>query len=250
MPSDLSSGTAASAGTSKPKPTVYFGYGSNLWLEQMRTRCPESEYLGVARLDGYKWLINERGYANVVEVGDGGGDDDDDDDDDEKGSAAKEGDGDDDDDDEKKKKKKKKKYAHVVFGLVYALQPADEARLDRNEGVPHAYTKEMLSCDFWAAEDGTKKKVDVEHGKSVEKEMLVYIDRKRVGEHEPKKEYVVRMNHGIEDAVKMGVPEEYVKEVMRRFIPEEGEGEGRRSLEEKARRQAVEFRDENFEKVE
>ena len=52
--------------------TIYFGYGSNLWREQMKQRCPQSEYLGVARLNNYTWLINERGYANVKKINDTG----------------------------------------------------------------------------------------------------------------------------------------------------------------------------------
>lgn len=45
---------------------VYFAYGSNLHLAQMAHRCPESRYLGIGRLHGFRWQINERGYANVV----------------------------------------------------------------------------------------------------------------------------------------------------------------------------------------
>lgn len=97
-------------------PTIYFGFGSNLWLDQMRTRCPTSTYLGVARLNDYKWIINDRGYANVVSSP----------------SANS----------------SEKKYAHTVFGLVYALLPTDESRLDRNEGVPHAYTKEYCTLSL------------------------------------------------------------------------------------------------------
>ncbi|TKA64306.1 hypothetical protein B0A49_08227 [Cryomyces minteri] len=48
--------------------TLYFGYGSNLWLHQMARRCPDSTYKGIARLDGHRWIINKRGYANVVSV--------------------------------------------------------------------------------------------------------------------------------------------------------------------------------------
>ena len=33
--------------------TVYFGYGSNLWLDQMRRRCPDSKYIGVASLSDW-----------------------------------------------------------------------------------------------------------------------------------------------------------------------------------------------------
>ena len=45
---------------------MYFGYGSNLWLDQMTRRCPESKFVGLGLLRGWKWFINNRGYANVV----------------------------------------------------------------------------------------------------------------------------------------------------------------------------------------
>ncbi|KAF4615037.1 hypothetical protein D9613_002641 [Agrocybe pediades] len=48
------------------KNTIYFGYGSNLWLDQMKRRCPESKYLGVASLQNWKWIITTRGYANII----------------------------------------------------------------------------------------------------------------------------------------------------------------------------------------
>ncbi|KAL1598909.1 hypothetical protein SLS60_008054 [Paraconiothyrium brasiliense] len=195
-------------------PTIYFGFGSNLWLHQMATRCPTSTYLGVARLNNYKWIINDRGYANVVEVG--------------------------------PKSTSKSEYSYVVYGLVYSLLPSDESRLDKNEGVPHAYMKELLACDFWASKDGEKVDVTAFPTESGKK-MLVYIDRKRMNERTPKEEYVYRMNRGIEDAVKVGVPEAYVSEVMRRFVPAERKEDKRRSHEEKAKRQAVEFVDENLE---
>ena len=43
-----------------------FAYGSNLGLEQMKKRCPGHEVVGKATLDDYRWIINTRGYANVV----------------------------------------------------------------------------------------------------------------------------------------------------------------------------------------
>lgn len=78
--------------------------------------------------------------------------------------------------------------------------------------------------------------------------MLVYIDRERLSADRPKKEYIYRMNMGIRDAMKMGVPKEYVDEVMRKFIPDDNkEGEAKRkSTEEMAMRQALEFVDENY----
>lgn len=44
----------------------YFAYGSNLWLEQMSNRCPKHTVIGKGVLKGYRWIISERGYANVV----------------------------------------------------------------------------------------------------------------------------------------------------------------------------------------
>lgn len=46
--------------------SFYFAYGSNLLLKQMTIRCPECEVYGIGRLDGYKWIINSRGYANII----------------------------------------------------------------------------------------------------------------------------------------------------------------------------------------
>jgi len=47
-------------------PLYYFAYGSNLWLDQMARRCPGSEFVGVAELRDWKWLICTRGYANII----------------------------------------------------------------------------------------------------------------------------------------------------------------------------------------
>jgi gamma-glutamylcyclotransferase len=76
--------------------TIYFGYGSNLWLEQMHRQCPESKFIGLGLPRGYRWIINERGCANVIV------------------SSSPE---------------------DPVYGIMYALHGQDESRLDRNEGV-------------------------------------------------------------------------------------------------------------------
>lgn len=187
-------------------PTIYFGYGSNLWLHQMSIRCPTSTYLGVARLTHYTWLINDRGYANIVE-----------------NSPDSES------------------YSDHVYGLVYSLLPEDEKRLDRNEGVPVAYTKELIECDFWPSD--TRSKVDTSVPPPETRNMLVYIDRNRTTPDQPRDEYVYRMNQGIRDAVKRGVPEEYVRDVMRKFIPERDDEDG--GIGEFAKTQAAQFKDES-----
>lgn len=47
--------------------TFYFAYGSNMNQEQMADRCPGSEIGSLARLAGWRYFINGRGYAGVEE---------------------------------------------------------------------------------------------------------------------------------------------------------------------------------------
>ncbi len=157
-----------------------------------------------------------------------------------------------------------------VWGLIYELTPEDEDELDINEGVPVAYEKRTFEVDFWrktseasVVEDNGNHAGNVSSnddsasgsetggmsgpaGKEVNPErvpMLVYIDFSRVEDSTPKKEYVYRMNQGIEDALKEGVPKEYIERVMRKFIPEsDGEDEESREL---ALQQARRFVDDN-----
>ncbi|KAH7062863.1 hypothetical protein BKA63DRAFT_572873 [Paraphoma chrysanthemicola] len=216
--------------TTATKPTIYFGYGSNLWLHQMSIRCPDAKYLGIARLSNYTWIINDRGYANVVQI---------------PSSTSPTS-------FTKGEEEAEEDYASEVYGLVYSLTPADESRLDKNEGVPIAYTKERLPCAFWSAGKPSDpvsphSKIDVTEPADETLDMLVYIDRQRIEPDEPRKEYVYRMNRGIEDAVSVGVPEGYVDAVMRKYIPgekeEERDGDG--EMAEFARGQARQFKDES-----
>lgn len=199
--------------------TLYFAYGSNLWKDQMASRCPDSPFIGVGRLRGYHWFINARGYANVAETKPRP-----------KASnanykaasstsprprAATAALVDDDDDQEED-------YANQVWGLVYALSPADEARLDRNEGVPYAYEKLTLTCELWVPGPPASAGGRGAGWRAVP--MLVYVDaRRREGGHRPRDEYVRRMNMGIRDALREGVPRGYVDTVLRRYIPPEEE---------------------------
>ncbi|KAF2433535.1 hypothetical protein EJ08DRAFT_58228 [Tothia fuscella] len=178
--------------------TLYFGYGSNLWLAQMKSRCPHSTYLGVGRLKGYRWQIMERGYANVVES-----------------DCADES----------------EDYENVVYGLIYNLTASDEENLDINEGVPYAYKKEAHSVDFWAAKS-SEHKVDVRN-KPKKKDMLVYIDHERTKDSKPLEEYIVRMNHGIDDALAVGVPKKYIDQVLRKSIPAIKEEDVSQTLQDK-----------------
>ena len=46
---------------------LYFSYGSNMHLQQMAARCPDSRLFAKGILRSYKWQINSRGGANVIE---------------------------------------------------------------------------------------------------------------------------------------------------------------------------------------
>ncbi|KAK5748435.1 hypothetical protein LTS12_021510 [Elasticomyces elasticus] len=52
--------------TSKRFSELYFGYASNLSPSSMKGRCPGSIFCGLARLDGWRWQINETQYGNIV----------------------------------------------------------------------------------------------------------------------------------------------------------------------------------------
>ena len=44
----------------------YFAYGSNMSVAQMARRCPAARPLGPARLEGWRFIINQRGTASIV----------------------------------------------------------------------------------------------------------------------------------------------------------------------------------------
>ncbi len=44
----------------------YFAYGSNLMVNQMKERCPDNTLIGPAIINGFKWFINRRGFANIM----------------------------------------------------------------------------------------------------------------------------------------------------------------------------------------
>jgi gamma-glutamylcyclotransferase (GGCT)/AIG2-like uncharacterized protein YtfP len=45
---------------------LYFAYGSNMDRGQMAHRCPGARKVGIALLNGYRFIINSRGVASVV----------------------------------------------------------------------------------------------------------------------------------------------------------------------------------------
>lgn len=163
--------------SSSTQPRYYFAYGSNLSPTQMALRCPSSEPVGLAHLPGYAFIINARRYANVVP----------------EDAAAAPG----------------------VYGVLYDLHPDDEAVLDRCEGVPFAYQKEMITVTVVTT---TSAAPSLEEHSSIP--ALVYVDRARQTGAAPWPEYVDRMKRGVDEATaRFGLPAGYVDAVIRKWIP-------------------------------
>ncbi|KAI1953457.1 hypothetical protein LOZ12_004089 [Ophidiomyces ophidiicola] len=225
---------------------LYFAFGSNLSHSQMHQRCkfaPEisARPLAIAALDGWRWIINERGYASVVPVrgfqdyfdGDGGG-----------GAGGGPTAAYDEGDEEQQQQQQQQQR---VYGIIYSMVSQDERRLDRHEGVDrsaralapthpplgHARPREQGQGHYnkWYLPVTVTKWLDEEFRASVATESiedgaerltaLVYIDEYNAVEGKPKLEYIARMNRGIREAVALGLPSAWVEAVMRRFIPAE-----------------------------
>ena len=90
------------------KGKLYIAYGSNLSLEQMKHRCPTAEVVGKAMLENYRLRFRGQGVSvsafATVEPAEG----------------------------------------RSVPVLVWKIKAQDETSLDRYEGFPHQYRKEML----------------------------------------------------------------------------------------------------------
>lgn len=94
-----------------------------------------------------------------------------------------------------------------VYGLVYEISPSDEEKLDKYECVHEGiYTRETVEIEL----------------QSTDKEVVgcsIYIDDNMKEDWEAGDDYIYRMNMGINDAKAIGLPEWYIEDYMRRFIP-------------------------------
>jgi hypothetical protein len=201
----------------------YFAYGSNLSPTQMRLRCEHdpatsSRPLAIARLDRWRWLICERGYANVVpprewrvgrQVSHG-----------EMVSVSS--------------AETQEEENDVVFGVLYEMTPEDEYLLDGYEGVDHSALtsqygdripvairpreQEHGAYNKWYVPAKVTKWLVTEETANEEDDItaLVYVDEKRVTVGAPKFEYVGRMNRAIRESLELGMPDKWVKSVVRK----------------------------------
>jgi gamma-glutamylcyclotransferase (GGCT)/AIG2-like uncharacterized protein YtfP len=94
----------------KQKGIIYLAYGSNLNLEQMAYRCPNAKALGGTKLNGYRLLFRGAGCGAVATI--------------------------------------EKHEGGSVPVLLWQITPTDEAALDRYEGYPYLYRKEMVRVRF------------------------------------------------------------------------------------------------------
>ena len=89
---------------------IYLAYGSNLHLGQMERRCPDAKPIGTTMLHDYQLLFRggTRGAVATVEPKEGG----------------------------------------RVPVLLWTISARDEQSLDRYEGFPFLYRKEMVTVDL------------------------------------------------------------------------------------------------------
>lgn len=91
-------------------PRYYIAYGSNLNLPQMERRCPTASIAGSTEVNDYQILFRGHEHSAVATI------------------EPSEGDS--------------------VPALVWKLKPDDEKALDRYEGYPFFYRKEMMEVEL------------------------------------------------------------------------------------------------------
>lgn len=168
--------------------SLYFAYGSNLWLHQMSKRCPESPFIGTARLDGWKFIINKRGYATIVQS--------------------------------------KNDYVWaLVYDLTADDEATLDIHEGVPFAYVKKYLDVTLWDANVVDEAGVP--IPPGNGNSVGRTVssLGYVDEIRTEEGSPKEEYIYRVGMGIEDAVAKGVPVEYFEKYVRPFIPKKSREE-------------------------
>lgn len=190
----MSNNSSPQKGTSEQ---LYFAFGSNLRLDQMRRRCPSSRYIGTAKLHGYWFYINSQGYANVTPSRD---------DcveglvyllsaDDESTLDIYEG---------VSTADYEKQYLPVeIFTASINLV-----------GRPVSDLVQRLNADDFSSIRDQHLSI-----KGELTEALVYVSERYHEEGSIRDEYIARMNAGIIDARKLGVSDEHIEKCLRYYVP-------------------------------
>ena len=186
-------------------------------LEQMARRCPNSVYVGTATLRHFRWIINERGYANVVRSN-----------------------GDwveglvfliDSSDERRLDKSEGVHKLCVVEGNPGLEAPCYKKTYETLIiSRPHkALYRQSVS---WIVEKGGPASVLLEaqkEGLSIRKlpsrkedNVLIYNSPIFVRNGSPKEEYMKRINNGVVDARALGMTSDYISRFIRVVIPPDG----------------------------
>jgi len=97
----------------------------------------------------------------------------------------------------------------LVYGLVYELSLGNEDTMDVSEGYPDLYNKKTVGIELEV------------NGKKTLAQGLIYLDENNLEEGTPTDTYITVTNVAIKDAVPRGIPQWYVDEYIRKFVPAE-----------------------------
>ena len=160
---------------------LYFGFASNLSPRTFQSRCPGSLYVGLSILRGYRFLISDIGFGNVVPS-----------------------------DSDK----------DVVYGALYFLtaghvKAMDQAEMHATEdGTWHV--KRTVRVQRLENVDGEAR--EVEGG---EVDATTYIDVHHTSPGTISKENLTFIRRAMDDGVECGVPKSYFETVWKRYLPED-----------------------------
>ncbi|OCT51468.1 hypothetical protein CLCR_08968 [Cladophialophora carrionii] len=230
MAQDQEQSTYDPATTSSNTGTFYFAFGSNLSAHQMSLRLQHSPSssvpVAIGRLDSHAWIICERGYANVVALP--------------QSNAATDA----------------NTVWGVLYNMhpvdearLDLYEGHNEARnpnpvrnndpqtqmIKRFEQGGWDYNKHYLPITVtkwlrdpreygidvpgWGAQSVDGKASSPAGARNTTVRALVYVDEYRTTPGKIVHEYIGRMNRGIEESVRLGLPQSWVDNVMRKFIP-------------------------------
>ena len=178
---------------------LYFAFGSNMHLGQMATRCPESRYVGIAKLHGWRFQINDRGFANVVpsrhdcveglvyrlNLND------------EANLDRNEG--------------VPTAYQKRNLDIEVFTTPIEHVARAVPQLVKDLEASESYGTPFPLQDQSLT--LSGQYTKA-----LIYVSTNHVQEGRPRDEYIDRMNAGIIDARKLGVSDRYIRHHLRRYI--------------------------------
>ncbi|KAI0160461.1 hypothetical protein GGR57DRAFT_455463 [Xylariaceae sp. FL1272] len=110
--------------------------------------------------------------------------------------------------------KKRKGEDHGVYGLVYRMTRPDWKQLNRAHGIPDIYQRREVEAEWIATPNSPCVSSDV-------LKVTTYVDLHSVQPSAPDVEYAKRMDYAVHEGTgRWGLPEKYVDDVVRPFIPE------------------------------